>query len=47
MAARVAHEGGHLRVIAAPDNVEDYVKSGPKMSALQVSLRATQNAARR
>jgi hypothetical protein len=43
MAARVAHEGGHLRLIKAPENVTEYVKSGPKMSKLQVKLRSNQN----
>lgn len=47
MAARVAHEGGHLSVVKAPSNVTEYAKSGPKMSKLQLKLRAGQNATRK
>jgi hypothetical protein len=40
MTARIAHEGGHLRVLKAPDNVYEYAKGGAKLSERTMMQRA-------
>lgn len=47
MASRTVHHGGKLNLIKAPENTDQYQKSGPKLSKVHVQLRATQNSARR
>lgn len=42
MTARVAHEGGHLRLLKAPENVYEFAKSGAQVSAKTYQQRSAQ-----
>jgi hypothetical protein len=42
MTARIKHEGGHLRILKAPDNVYEFAKGGARVSDKVLAQRANQ-----